>query len=48
MTKLLERAMAQICDLPEDRQDAIELNLMHLVGDVLAADDERELKTYLT
>jgi hypothetical protein len=43
MTKLLEQAIAQISDLPEDQQDAIAANLLHLLDGTLTGDEEREL-----
>jgi|HubBroStandDraft_4_1064222.scaffolds.fasta_scaffold836919_2 hypothetical protein len=43
MTKLLEQAVAQIRQLPEDQQDALAANLMNLIDDTLTADEQREL-----
>jgi hypothetical protein len=44
MTKLLEQAIAQIRELPEDQQDAVAANLITLLDETLTADEERELK----
>jgi len=41
MTKLLKQAIAQIRELPEDQQDAIAVNLMFLVSDVLTGSDDQ-------
>ena len=43
MTKLFEQAIAQVCELPEDQQDAVATNLINLIEDRLTADEEREL-----
>ena len=43
MTKLLEQAIAQIRELPEDQQNAVAANLISVIDDALTADEEREL-----
>jgi hypothetical protein len=43
MTKLLEQAIAQIRELPEDQQDAVAANLINLMDETLTGDEEREL-----
>jgi hypothetical protein len=43
MTKLLEQAIAQTRELPEDQQDAVAANLMNAINDTFTADEEREL-----
>jgi hypothetical protein len=43
MTKLLEQAIAQVRELPEEQQDAVAANLINLIDDRLTEDEEREL-----
>jgi hypothetical protein len=43
MTKLLDQAIAQIRELPDDQQDAVAANLIYLIDDTLTADEERQL-----
>ena len=43
MTKLLEEAIAQIRQLPEDQQDAVATNLMNLLDETLTKDEVWEL-----
>ena len=43
MTKLLEQAIAQVRELPEEQQDAVAANLINLIDDRLSEDEEREL-----
>ena len=43
VTKLLEQAIAQVCELPEDQQNAVAANLINLIDDRLSEDEEREL-----
>ena len=43
MTKLLEQAIAQVRELPEDQQNAVAANLINLIDDRLTADEERDL-----
>ena len=41
MTKLLEQAIAQVRELPEEQQDAVAANLINLIDDRLTEDEER-------
>jgi hypothetical protein len=43
MTKLLEQAIAQVRELPEEQQDAVAANLIYVIDDRLTADEERDL-----
>ena len=43
MTKLLEQAIVQVRELPEEQQDAVAANLINLIDDRLSEDEEREL-----
>ena len=43
VTKLLEQAIAQVRELPEEQQDAVAANLINLISDRLTEDEEREL-----
>lgn len=43
VTKLLDRAIAQVRELPEEQQDAVAANLISAIDDRLTEDEEREL-----
>ena len=43
MRKLLQQAVAQIDELPDDQQDAVAINLMNLLNHAIAAEDDYKL-----
>jgi hypothetical protein len=43
MTKLLDQAIAQVRELPDEQQDAVAANLINLIDDRLSEDEERDL-----
>ena len=43
MRKLLQQAVAQIDELPEDQQDAVAINLMNLLNHAIAVEDDYKL-----
>jgi len=45
VTKLLEQAIAQVRELPEEQQDAVAANLIYVIDNALNCDDEPELSS---